>query len=233
MLNEKLDDFEIKIDNITSSTTNIPEWATEMLNIFKGLVVELKALNAGVSKMCEMESLLAVQKNTTDHLLTEKDRLKNEVELLKAKVDLSEQRGRNINLLLHGVPEEQGEKTTEKSASIISKEVMIPLSSDDIARSHRLGPPSSHITRNTKPRPIIIRFKDEVKKLDIYKNKKNLKGKGLLLTENLTKIRYNIYKKAITKFGHRNVWTSEGRILTSINGKNTEISTENDTLLVS
>ena len=53
----------------------------------------------------------------------------------------------------------------------------------------------------------------------IFYSKEKLKGKGIVITESLTKFRYNIYREALTKFGKGNVWTNEGRILTKINNK--------------
>ena len=54
---------------------------------------------------------------------------------------------------------------------------------DDIARSHRLG---AYRRNAERPRPIIARFSRETKKLDTYRVEKELKGKGIRLTENLT-----------------------------------------------
>ena len=123
-------------------------------------------------------------------------------------------------MLLHGVREDANENTTELSAQIIS-ENLIPLDVGEIARCHRFGP--KHVGRVSKwaeaPRPIIIRFKDENKKLEVYRNKRNLKGKRYVITENLTKIRLELYKRAMERHGQKNVWTSEGRILVKCDGK--------------
>ena len=64
--------------------------------------------------------------------------------------------------------------------------------------------------------------------MDVYKAKRNLKGKGIVLTENLTKRRYLLLKTAVEALGVRQVWTNEGRILTKINNQIIEITTEEE-----
>ena len=39
-----------------------------------------------------------------------------------------------------------------------------------------------------------------------------MKGKGVVITENLTKERYNLYKKCQTKYGRDKCWTTDGNI---------------------
>ena len=46
----------------------------------------------------------------------------------------------------------------------------------------------------------------------VYNVKKKLKGTGTVVSENLTKERYALYKKCLIKFGRENVWTSDCRI---------------------
>ena len=96
---------------------------------------------------------------------------------------------------------------------------MTGFSVEEIAFSHRLGPPpkkSERVTRSTtektKHRPIIVRFKDERRKIDIYKKKSKLKGSKMMLTENLTKLRYLRYLDAIQVYGKFNTWSMNGRI---------------------
>ena len=82
--------------------------------------------------------------------------------------------------------------------------------------------------KNTKPRAIIIKFKDIGKRTEVYGAKKNLKGKKLVITENLTKFRYELYQKAVKKLGFGKVWTNQGRILTIRSGNYFEILNDSD-----
>ena len=79
-----------------------------------------------------------VCKNTSLNLQADNAHLNKEVDLLKIQVDNMEQRNRSINRLVHGVPEEVGENTTEKCCKLINEKV-VNLQCADIARSLRYG----------------------------------------------------------------------------------------------
>ena len=111
-------------------------------------------------------------------------------------------------MLLHGVPETERENTTDKFVSTISTRLALKFDGLAIRRSHRLGKPRT----DGKPRAIIVRFWSSALRNDIYRNKKKLKGSGILITENLTVRRLDIMKEARTKYGDGNVWSQEGRI---------------------
>ena len=114
--------------------SGIPSWAILLINIFKGLSKETKESNVSYStRLTELEDSLGIQTSITANL-------EKEINLLKVQLDKNEQRNRNSNLLIHGIPEDENEITSDIVASIISENVA-PLSTDEIARSHRLGPP--------------------------------------------------------------------------------------------
>ena len=50
-------------------------------------------------------------------------------------------------------------------------------------------------------------------------NKKKLKGKRLLITESLTSSRMQLLGEALKKYGVRNFWTSDGRVMVKENNK--------------
>ena len=66
------------------------------------------------------------------------------------------------------------------------------------------------------------------KRMEVFRNKKNLKGKKINITESLTAMRVSLLERAKGKYGFRNVWTPEGRILTSIDGKIMEITSKSE-----
>ena len=105
----------------------------------------------------------------------------------------------------------------------------MPLTINDIKNSHRLGPrrQNQRNTRATKtvPRAIIFRLATTRKRREIFVNKKKLKNTGITITENLTRIRYDIYKKALTKFGKGFVWTNQGKIVVNANNAKHTITT--------
>ena len=92
----------------------------------------------------------------------------------------------------------------------------------DKQRSLRLGPINKRSLRSNMgnaSRPIIVRFTFYKKRPEVYKSKRNLKGQGIVISENLTQNRYKIHQAAIAKFDRKTVWTSDGRVFSEINGK--------------
>ena len=47
----------------------------------------------------------------------------------------------------------------------------------------------------------------------VFKSKKNLKAKNISITESLTGYRLTVLNEARQKFGFKNVWTYDGRII--------------------
>ena len=90
---------------------DVPVWAASLISLVQGLVSEIKTLNERVSVVFKLESLIAVQENVTKHLVEDNERLNEELSNLRIQVDNNEQHNRNINLVLHGIPEEKGEDT--------------------------------------------------------------------------------------------------------------------------
>ena len=161
---------------------------------------------------------MEIQSKVSENLVNENKRLRKEIKslddrfsALAEKVDENEQHDRNINLILKGVPEGEREDTTKKFVEAINKHYKHDnqLKISDIRRIHRLG---KRKTEQTSPRPIIARFSLETKKMDVFREKKQLAKKGISLAENLTSYRAGLYKKARELLGFRKVWTWEGRI---------------------
>ena len=82
------------------------------------------------------------------------------------------------------------------------------------------------MTVNTRPRHTIVRFARMRKRMEVFRNKKNLKGKKITITESLTTMRVSLLERARKKYGVGNVWTTERRILTSIDGEIIEITSK-------
>lgn len=227
-----INNFEQLLDDINSiiPDSNVPTWASILINCFKGLIEHFKCVNIVVNKVEELQSINLIQKAVTDNLTAENDRLNNEILKLTVRIDDQEQRGRNNCLLLHGVQENENEDTDDLVIDIINSKLGITISRDEIQRSHRLGvKKSKRYTRSTKSnnRPIIFRFLSYRKRNEVFKAKKVLKGE-VSLSENLTKMRMELYKAAMDKYGKGKVWTTEGRILTKIDDQYVTINSLKD-----
>ena len=126
---------------------------------------------------------------------------------LEADVEDLRQYSRRTNLLFHGIEEGDRENTDDKIMEVINTKLGLNLTLDDVGRSHRLGRKAEN-----RKRPIIARFVSYRKRKTVFEAKKKLKGTGIVISENLTKERYELYKKCIQDYGRENVYTLDGRI---------------------
>ena len=98
-------------------------------------------------------------------------------------------------LLLHGMPESD-EDSNEVVISVCNGKLELNVSADDIDRSHRLGSARhSNDDNNTIPRPIIAKFRRYETRRRVFSAKRKLKGSKVVVTENLTKRRSELYTK--------------------------------------
>ena len=88
---------------------------------------------------------------------------------------------------------------------------------EDLDRTYRVGNPK--VCKEGKSRPIIIKFARYDVYRALHKNKKKLKGKSFLITQSLTAKRVVLLKEAQGKYGVRNIWTTDGRILHKENNR--------------
>ena len=105
---------------------------------------------------------------------------------LKGSLDIQEQGSRRNCLLIHGLPQSRNKNTNELVIDTITEKVGEEVKNDEIDQSHRLGVPKI----NGKSRAIIIKFgrcRCRYSRYRSLKNKKKLKGKGINVTESLTK----------------------------------------------
>ena len=130
-----------------------------------------------------MEEVSCVREQIIESLRDDNKNLKNEFISVKQLIDNNEQKSRNNCLVIHGIPESKHDNTDELTLKIINEAVNVSISLENIERSHRLG---AKKTVNTRPRPIIVKFASMRKRMEVFRNKKNLKGKKINITESLT-----------------------------------------------
>lgn len=159
----------------------------------------------------ELESSLKFNSDLVHDLKSELNRRSDEIEQLRRDLNIRcddlEQYGRRNNLRIFGVPEGVREDIDNVVLSEIKK-VNVDLEICDIDRCHRVG-----YKTDSKARPIIVKFTSYRKRQQVFNNKKFLKGSGITIREDLTAVRLSILKAAITKYGLRSVWTSDGATL--------------------
>lgn len=181
---------------------------TSFMSVFADALAEM-VFSKLSEKFESLNSKLNEANDTVLQLCKENNELKNRVEDLEQKMKITQ-------LRMYGVKEKKGENLPEVvSKLLIDKNVLENESGLPILSCYRIG-----LIRpgNKKPRPIIIKFRDENQRNLAYSNKKNLKGSKMVLTEDLIKSRYNCLCKAKEKFGKENVWSQSGNICIKMDG---------------
>ena len=177
-----------------------------------------ESLDALSKKIDELETEIKNKVKKIQLLENRLEILEEEKESQGKEIDDLEQFSRRNCLLLHGVVETNAECTDDIIIKTCAEELGIDVRQEDLDRSHRLG----KVKRNgNKPRPIIVKFARYAVRNKVFSNKKKLKGKKLLITESLTVYRMKLLDEARQKYGARNVWTYDGRVMYK---ENNEIS---------
>ena len=142
------------------------------------------------------------KENIINGLQDEVSTLKERIGLLEKKSDNSEQYSHRNCLIKHGVKEHEQENTDNIVLNVITKHLDIELVIKDLDRSHRSGKSSS----KSKRRLIIVKFISYNDCREIFNNKKQLKGTGVFITENVTAGRMSQLKNAKDQFHFYKVW---------------------------
>lgn len=146
---------------------------------------------------------------------------------LRLKVDYLEQHSKGKQLRIFGVPEASNENLNVKLIEIFENK--LDVSGCQLDHCFRLGP----FKKDAKyARPILVTFFDAQQRSLIFRNKRNLKGSKMAITEELTRVRYDLMTACKEKFGKQNVWTSGGNVYMNNNGKKHHIKSVADMNLI-
>lgn len=140
--------------------------------------------------------------------------LKSEIEELKLEKDNMEQYNRRNNIRIFGIQEKNEENVFEVIQKLFTENLNSSISAGDIEICHRVG---SKVEK--KARSILIKFKENSTRNKIYYAKKALKSTKIAIREDLSKKRIGLVKTAVEEFGHKNVWTQNGRVFVFQNNR--------------
>ena len=93
----------------------------------------------------------------------------------------------------------------------------------DIERAHLL-----YQGTNANHPVVIVRFVRRVVRNNVFFNRKHFKGTKIGISDHLTRLNIQVFKKAKEVFGSENTWTSLAKVFVSIDGKRYEIRSIND-----
>jgi hypothetical protein len=153
-----------------------------------------------------------------DSLRSEVSSLRNQLqkkdEEIHERVDNLEQYQRRNNLRIFGIPETQGEDTDLLVVDLFKNKLKLDIDVSHIERSHRVGRERTvpEGGPQTRPRAIIVKMSSYRYRRLVYESKRRLKGTGVVVREDLTRRRTEMYNRAVDKHGFQRVWTTDGRI---------------------
>ena len=150
-----------------------------------------------------------------------------EVNGLTLRLDHLEQYSRRNNIRILGVPTKPNEDTDEIVRDVAQR-IGIPLSTSDIDRSHRLPrKPDASVNAEgsyanaaqigkSSPPPIIVKFTSYKPKSRMMKHRRNLKGSGTVIVEDLTKKNSNLLFKTSRTANVKGSWSVDGRVFAMV-----------------
>jgi len=206
----------------SSSMTSTP---TQPLPINSGIASAVKAaINTSLPKAIQEELVQAVTTAVEAVLATHFDTIRILQEKLhNQELQLQElqQYSRRNNLRIYGVPETQKdvvENTDQALCNIFKEKLGVEIKPREICRSHRVGKHRNNTNDDTTscartPRPIIVKFVSYNAWSRVFREKKQLKGTGITIREDLTLHNVRLLAQAREKYGSRSVWTMDGRII--------------------
>ena len=161
------------------------------------------------------------------------------IDLVAWENDRLEQYGRRSNMRVYGIPETQGESTTQIVLDLANR-LGSPLTVHDICTSHRLGyhrrPREGE--DSAPPRPIIVRFTRRDAKISMMRQRRKLAGgrqdqqnngdyrPNIYLNDDLTSLRSKMRYILSKESDMEHVNTINGRLLCTkkVNGKDIVIT---------
>ena len=190
---------------------------------------KIEVLESVTSKLSSLEAQLDIIGGENDLLRRENSVLKERVVKNEAKLTTitttnndnqtswqeamkwcneNEQYGRRWCLRIHGHPMKANENCKREVVGIVSHKLQIKtLTENDIDAAHRIGRP-----RDGKPPAIIVRFFRRDWKEKVISSRRQLKGTGYVITEDLTSLNQKLLNRARFHEGVNAAWSWNGHI---------------------
>jgi len=142
------------------------------------------------------------------------------IEKLEQKADDAEQYSRRNLVRIFGIKENETENVEQTVIETMKQHLKIEISPGTIDNIHRTGKKVQD-----KDRPIIVKFTSYKHKLNLILKRKDLRGTGISIQDDLTKERLNLLKQAKVKVGLENAWAVRGNVyIKTANGKKRVLS---------
>ena len=161
---------------------------------------------------------------------------------MESVLDDQEQYSRRQCLRIYGVKEKANENTDDLVLEI-AKMMKVSIDPRDIDRSHRITPrhvasslaPVSASSSNStplpesRPKPIIVKFSRYNARHLMYASKSKLKNSGIVIREDLTSLRQDLFYRAKKHPNTKFTWSNDGKIFSlTKNGHKVSIRNASD-----
>lgn len=224
-LNCKINNLATK-DDVCEMKTQFKEMTDNMFNRLDGRmeVLEGKMLEEE-SRTTKVEKDVKVLQGRYSRHQSNFQEHENRVKALERENNDLQQYSRRWNLRVYRVPEDnKAEDCEKKVCDLFSDLVGVKTTPADIEAAHRTGKRSSDV-----PRPILVRFLNRKKRDAVLAARRQLKGKGFAIDEDLTFLNYALSRKAANHTASLAVWSSNGKVLTKLkNGKIIKLDIHSD-----
>lgn len=108
---------------------------------------------------------------------------------------------------MFGLKEKKNENIEMVITDFFNKTLGTKITPLDVDRCYRVGKP-----KQNNPRSIILKFTSFKNKIEILSKKKQFKGTGVIIKEDLTQDNLNKFMEASNKYGYKNTWSKNGLI---------------------
>ena len=192
----------VQLEPMRIDLAEIKSSITQDVNELKGKVFDLELEN--ISLRNRVEHIEEFQRNHNQN-----------VQNAQNKAIENDQYARRSNIILYGIRENAGEELKPIVVDLIKSKIKITLKPYDIEVCHRVG-----TTVLGKSRPIVIRFRFRDTKWDIMKQRKCLKGTGIVMGEDLCRELRDLQKKIGQSQGVADTWAWNGKVFAkNLHGK--------------
>nr|CAI5826525.1 unnamed protein product [Callosobruchus analis] len=140
--------------------------------------------------------------------------LKSESEYLLKAFDDMDQQIRSNNLRIFNLPEKKDEDLLQEIIRFCHSKLDVPIEKEEVVACSRIGKRLNHRSRS-----VLIKLENVNSKQCIYKNKRRLKGSGIVIKEDLTEKRLKLMEVAVERTSLRQVWSFNGSIYVLHMGK--------------
>ena len=176
-------------------------------DIRKGLVDRIDGLEKRVDDL-EAENVdLRGQLIETSNARCEEELavLRRQVQTSEGRIVEMEQYSRKGSVKVYGLKEEIGEDVMEKVVRLITDDVKVEITKQDLIAAHR-------IPSEKKPRPVIVKFTRREPKDMTLRHRRNLKGKGVFINEDLCRSMQQLFNRVHNDDRVQKAWTWNGKV---------------------